>query len=138
VEEDSLPIKQSVYDEWADSEMRNMFNEVVQAHNEKFNPSGQPWKPKRQVENSRESAETRAVALKSAEVSKEELVRDGASEVAGADPFYSIIVPKGGDAMYLYGVSDGVVSDEIPFCGMGTGEYEVGAEAEKAKNSGQP
>jgi len=84
VEDDSLPIKQSVYDEWADSEMRNMFNEVVQAHNEKFNPSGQPWKPKRQVENSRESAETRAVALKSAEVSKEELVRDGASEVAGA------------------------------------------------------
>ena len=138
MDDDSLPIKQSVYDEWQNSEMKLAFDQVVHEHNAKFNESGQSWKPKRQVEDSRESPESRAVVLKTAQKSREELVRDGASEAAGADPFYSIIVPKGGEAMYLHGLSDGVVSDEIPFCGVGSGEYEVSAEAEKVKTGGQP
>ena len=69
MDDDSLPIKQSVYDEWQDSEMKREFKGVVQDHHAKFNVSGQSWKPKRQVEDSRESPESRAVVLKTAQKS---------------------------------------------------------------------
>lgn len=133
----SLPIKQAIYDEWQESELKGLFDQIVHEHNAKFNLSGQPWKPtRRRAETTLDSADARAVSLPAAAVSKAQLMTAGAYEVTGADPCYSLIVPKDGQSMYLFGLSDGVVSDLLPFCGLGAGEYCTPEEVEQVRNGG--
>ena len=35
--------------------------------------------------------------------------------------------------LYLHALNDGIVSDEVPLCGLGAGEYVVGSDIEKVK-----
>jgi hypothetical protein len=78
MDDESLPIKQSVYDEWQESELKALFDHLVHEHNSEFNKSSQSWKPKRQLDTTLESADVRAVTLPATEVSKGQLMREGA------------------------------------------------------------
>ena len=46
--------------------------------------------------------------------------------------FFQIMVTADGE-LYLHALNDGIVSDEVPLCGLGAGEYVVGSDVEKVK-----
>ena len=46
--------------------------------------------------------------------------------------FFQIMVTADGE-LYLHALNDGIVSDEVPLCGLGAGEYVVGSDIEKVK-----
>ena len=139
----TLPVRQSILDEWEAEdqervEYRTALRQLIQEHNKEWNPSGVPWKVKRPMEEDSQSrAEADAVTLPAASVTKESLLAEEGADVftaLGAEPFYELVVSKG--RLFVLGLSDGVISNQQPVCGTGTGEYFLGDEADKIASAG--
>ena len=45
---------------------------------------------------------------------------------------FQLMVTTDGE-LHLHALNDGIVSDEVPLCGLGVGEYVVGSDVEKVK-----
>jgi len=121
-----------VYDRWADdAEYAASFRTMIATHNEKYNPSGNSFKPKRAAEESAAtSVEARAVPLPVASVTKEALTSKGNLVVVlGSQPHFELLVQGGG--LWLHGLADGVVSDQVALCGLGDYKFHLGSDATK-------
>lgn len=137
----TLPLRQSVLDEWEAEERveyRNSVRQLVQEHDKEWNPSGVPWKLKRPLEeDSQSNVEAAAVTLPGASETKESLLAEEGAEVhtvMGAEPFYELVASKG--RLFVFALADGVISDQQPVCGLGAGEYYVGDDAKKVMSAG--
>jgi hypothetical protein len=119
-----------VYDRWADdAEYAASLRTMIATHNEKYNPSGNSFKPKRAVpeESAATSVEARAVPLPVASVTKEALTSKGNLVVVlGSQPHFELLVQGGG--LWLHGLADGVVSDQVALCGLGDYKFHLGSE----------
>ena len=128
-------MRQTVVDQWEPSvDYQVAFKEIVAEHNKKHNPSGLTFKNnKRTAQDGDEvSMDSRAVTLPPAKVAKEDLMRDGTFyETIGLETFYVLWAAKG--QLYVHAISDGVIGDEHPICGTGSGEFLLKDEAQKLK-----
>ena len=132
----ALPLKQAILDEWQNKFSQNPvgYQEVVERHNKKYNPSGVPFK---------DGGERRATA--SADVDLESAAQPFPSEAtstsldalkAAAGPLSTIkgtrpelfdLVADAQGRMYLHALADGVVPDVEPLCFV-YGRYHTGKE----------
>ena len=109
------------------------FKAITKEHDERYNPGGVPYKPKRAAADPLgTTVESRAVSLASVEgVTKETLQTKGnLAVVLGSEPFYEILVCKDG-ILWLHALNDGVVSDQVALCGLGDYKYTLGEEANR-------
>jgi len=47
---------------------------------------------------------------------------------------FQLMVATDGES-YLHALNDGIVSDEVPLCGLGVGEYVVGSALRRSKQA---
>lgn len=129
----TLPIRQTVHDEWADQDFAEQFHVLVMAHNAEWNASGVPFKAtpesqKRVAEPTAESLEaSTAVSLPPVEGGKEKIVADNPGAVhcvLGFDSGFELI-HTGKKELYIHALRDIVVSSDHALCCMGGGEYET-------------
>ena len=135
VAQDGLQLRQTVVEQWeANVDYQVVFKELCAEHNKKYNPSGMTFKGnKRPAGDADETTmEARAVTLPSAQVAKADLTKEtDFYETIGLETFYELWAAKG--HLYLHAIGDGVVGDEHPICGSGSGEFVLKEEAQKVK-----
>ena len=127
----TLPIRQTVHDEWVDQDFAEPFRALVMAHNAEWNTSGVPFKAspesqKRVAEPTAESLEaSTAVSLPPVEGGKEKIAADNPGavhSVLGFDSGFELIY-TGKKELYMHALRDVVVSSDQALCCMGGGEY---------------
>ena len=122
-----------VHDQWeGDEDMAAAFKEMTKTHNEMYNPTGVPWKPKRASEAPLgATVESRAVALPAASTTKDALATKGdLASILGTEPNYELLVCRDGH-LWVHALNDGVLSDQLPLCGCGNYQYVLGQEADQ-------
>jgi hypothetical protein len=112
--------------------MAAAFKEMTKTHNEMYNPTGVPLKPKRASKAPLgATVESRAVALPAASATKDALAAKGdLASILGTQPNYELLVCRDGH-LWVHALNDGVLSDQLPLCGCGNYQYVLGQEADQ-------
>ena len=130
-----------VHDLWEDdADFNAAFKEVARIHNEQYNPTGVPWKPKRLADTELDqSVDSRAQVLQAASTTKDQLAAKGDLVcVLGTEPNYELLVCMDGH-LWVHALNDGILSDQVPLCGCGNYQYVLGSEADQvSQGQGAP
>lgn len=142
----TLRLLQSLHFLWGeDPVFKVQFDALANSHNIKFNPSGVPFKEnnKRTAEEMGSSDDSAAVSLSGEPgvPTTKAAVMEAHSDVVqimGHSPSFELLVSKDG-CLYMHGLEDSIVSNEIGLCGCGDGVFDLGtaAQATKSMDSGK-
>jgi len=139
-----LPIRQSYYDEWANSKTKGVqWSSLVSTHDAEFNPGGIPWKTKRPADTPltglQAVAESAIIVAPQDGVpsSKDELTKGSScSEVQSSSTFFNFLVSSIG-SLYVVGLDEGIIDNAEPLFMM-KGRFRIGQPAKAMMDKGPP
>jgi hypothetical protein len=138
----TLRLFQSLHTLWGeDPQFKIQFDALANSHNSKFNPSGVPFKEnhKRTADEMGSHDDSAAVSLSGEPgvPTTKAAVLEAHSDIVqimGHSPSFELLVSKDG-CLYMHGLEDSIVSNELGLCGCGDGVFDLGTAAQKTKST---